>query len=82
MIDTLQNIPVVRTYTDIVKVVIDGYYDIGKIDVGPYLGIVAWNNVEGVRVQAGFKTNIKFSPKWVIAGQGAYGFDDESCRKF
>jgi hypothetical protein len=80
MIDTLQNIPVVRTYTDIVKVVIDGYYDIGKIDVGPYLGLVAWNNVEGIRVQAGFKTNIKFSPKWVIHGQGAYGFDDERVK--
>src|SRR5690606_13363868 len=30
MIDTLQNIPVVRTYTDIIKVVVNGYYKTGK----------------------------------------------------
>ncbi len=35
MIDTLQNIPVVRTYTDIAKIAINGYYDAGKIYLGP-----------------------------------------------
>jgi hypothetical protein len=76
MIDTLQNIPIVRTYTDIIKVVINGYYDIGKLDVGPYLGVIAWNNIEGIRTQAGFKTTMKFSPTWVLAGQLGYGFKD------
>jgi hypothetical protein len=80
MIDTLQNIPVVRTYTDLIKIAINGYYNMGKIEVGPYLGLVAWNSIEGVRVQAGFKTNIKFSPRWVFAGQGAYGFDDQKIK--
>ena len=51
MIDTLKNIPVIRTYTDIIKVAIDGYYNIGKIEVGPYLAIAAWNNIEGFRWQ-------------------------------
>src|SRR5690606_41970272 len=27
MIDTLQNIPVVKTYTDIIKVIVNGYYE-------------------------------------------------------
>lgn len=76
MIDTLQNIPVVRTYTDIIKVAIDGYYNLGKVEVGPYLGLLAWNNIEGFRVQGGFKTNIKFSPRWVFRGQLGYGFKD------
>jgi len=80
MIDTLQNIPIVRTYTDIIKVVIDGYYNTGKIEVGPYLGVVAWNNIEGFRIQGGFKTNIKFSDKWVFGGQLAYGFKDEKIK--
>jgi len=80
MIDTLQNIPVVRTYTDIIKVVIDGYYNLGKVEVGPYLGLLAWNNIEGFRVQAGFKTNIKFSPHWVFRGQLGYGFKDSRIK--
>jgi hypothetical protein len=29
MIDTLQNIPVVKTYTDIIKVIVNGYYETG-----------------------------------------------------
>jgi hypothetical protein len=68
MIDTLVNIPVVKTYTDIIKVIVDGYYTVGKIDVGPYLSTVTWNNIEGWRAQAGFKTNYKFSKRWVLYG--------------
>lgn len=77
MIDTLRNIPIVRTYTDIFKVIIDGYYNMGKVEVGPYLGAVAWNTIEGFRLQAGLKTNYQFSKKWIFKVQGAYGFDDE-----
>ncbi len=77
MIDTLRNIPIVKTYTDIIKIVLDGYVKVGKIDVGPYLGAVAWNNIEGWRVQAGFKTNYQFSKKWIYGAHVAYGFNDE-----
>jgi hypothetical protein len=76
MIDTLRNIPVVKTYTDIVKAFIDGFYDLGKFEAGPYLGLAAWNNREGVRVQGGFKTTPKFSQNWIYQGQLAYGFMD------
>jgi Family of unknown function (DUF5686)/CarboxypepD_reg-like domain len=80
MIDTLINIPVVKTYTDIIKVLVDGYYTVGKIDVGPYLSTVTWNNIEGMRLQAGFRTNYQYSKKWVYYLQGAYGFDDEKFK--
>ena len=76
MIDTLRNIPVVKTYTDIVKAFIDGYYNLGKFEVGPYLGLVTWNNKEGVRIQGGFKTTPSFSKNWIYHGQLAYGFMD------
>lgn len=80
MIDTLQNIPIVRTYTDIVKVVVNGYYKVGKINLGPYLSLVAINNIEGIRIQPGFKTNINFSKKWILGGQVGYGFKDEKIK--
>ena len=80
MIDTLQNIPVVKTYTDIIKIAIGGYYDVGKVDLGPYVAMFAINDIEGVRIQPGFRTNEKFSKKWVLAGQVGYGFKDERIK--
>ncbi|NOS55796.1 MAG: carboxypeptidase-like regulatory domain-containing protein [Cyclobacteriaceae bacterium] len=80
MIDTIRNIPIVRSYIDVLKLIINGYYKTGKVFVGPYLGLLAWNDHEGFRVQAGFKTNIKFSRKWVLGAQLAYGFHDEQFK--
>ena len=80
MIDTIKNIPIVRTYVDVLKLILNGYYKTGKVFVGPYLGAFAVNNVEGFRLQAGFKTNIKFSRKWVLGAQMAYGFKDQQVK--
>lgn len=76
MIDTLKNIPIIRTYTDILKTVLDGYVTVGKLDLGPYLGGLAWNNIEGFRIQGGFKTNYQFSRKYVLTAHVGYGFED------
>ncbi|HEY0744363.1 MAG TPA: DUF5686 family protein [Chryseosolibacter sp.] len=80
MIDTLQNIPVVKTYTDIIKIAVNGYYNAGKIQLGPYNSLVAVNNIEGVRVQGGFKTSYDFSKRWVFGGSVGYGFDDDKVK--
>lgn len=80
MIDTLTNIPVVRTYVDIAKVIINGYKKVGKIDIGPYLRLLAWNDIEGLRIQSGFKTNYLFSRKWEFGAQLGYGFDDRRLK--
>lgn len=80
MIDTLQSIPVVRTYTDIVKIAVNGYYYTGKFHLGPYISLAAFNNIEGLRLQGGFKTSIEFSKKWVLGGSIGYGFDDEKWK--
>jgi hypothetical protein len=80
MIDTLQSIPVVKTYTDVIKIVVNGYYNAGKLSLGPYVSTLAYNNIEGLRLQAGFKTNINFSKKWILGGSAGYGFDDEKVK--
>jgi hypothetical protein len=80
MIDTLQNIPVVRTYIDLVKILINGYKSVGKVDIGPYLSLMAFNDIEGIRIQSGFRTNYHFSRKWVIGAQLGYGFKDERIK--
>jgi len=80
MIDTLRNIPVVRTYTDIIKTVVDGYYKTGSLKLGPYLSTVAWNDVEGWRFNAGFKTTLAFSKRWIYAAQVGYGLADQRIK--
>lgn len=80
MIDTLQNIPVVKTYTDIIKIAINGYYSVGKIKFGPYISFMAVNNIEGLRLQPGFKTNHDFSTHWVLGGSVGYGFEDRKIK--
>ena len=80
MIDTLKNIPVIRTYTDVVKTLATGYLKVGKIDFGPYIRSFAQNKVEGIRLGLGARTNINFSNKWVFTGYAAYGFDDKKWK--
>lgn len=80
MIDTLQTIPVVKTYTDIIKIAVNGYYSAGKINIGPYISLAAINNIEGLRLQPGFKTNYNFSKKWVLGGSIGYGWQDQKIK--
>lgn len=80
MIDTLRNIPVVKTYTELLKIAFNGYKKVGKVDIGPYLSAYANNTVEGQRFQLGFKTNISFSDKWIFGGRLAYGTNDEKFK--
>lgn len=77
MIDTLKAIPVIKTYLEVAEIAINGYKEVGKIDVGPYIYAWSFNNVEGHRVRLGARTNEGFSKKFQFRGYGAYGFDDE-----
>ncbi|MEO1051830.1 MAG: DUF5686 family protein [Bacteroidota bacterium] len=77
MIDTLRNITPVRRLTDIVTYLGTGYISLGKIDFGPYPLTYATNNIEQNRFRLGFRTNVKFSRKWIFSGYAAYGTLDE-----
>jgi hypothetical protein len=80
MIDTLSSIPIIRTYTDIIKIVVDGYIAVGKtkrIELGPYSDFLSYNNLEGIRLMPGFRTTYAFNKKWTFGGQLGYGFLDE-----
>ncbi len=80
MIDTIKNVPVVRTYTELVNLMISGYKSIGKLDIGPPLNLYANNNIEGHRFSLGAKTNANFSKKFYVKGYLAYGVKDEEFK--
>lgn len=78
LVDSLKVLPVVKTYTEILNIFVNGYKKIDKwnVDIGPYLFLYANNNIEGHRLRLGFRTDPGFSRKWIVSGYGAYGFKD------
>ena len=80
MIDSVKNVPIVKSYTDIIRLVLEGYYRVGKIDWGPYVFLMGYNNVEDFRFQLGCKTNQFFSEKFQLRGHIAYGTKDEKIK--
>jgi hypothetical protein len=80
MIDTIKKLPVVRTYIEVVDLVINGYKRFGKIELGNYLYTLAINDVEGFRPRIGFRTNRFFSHKWTFSGLLAYGTKDRRVK--
>jgi hypothetical protein len=82
LVDSLKVLPVVKTYTEILNIFVNGYKKIDKwnIDIGPYLFLYANNAVEGHRFRMGFKTDPGFSRKWIFSGYGAYGTRDKDFK--
>lgn len=80
MIDTLKNIPVVKTWTTLAKTFVRGYVEVGQLDLGPWPFLVGNNDVEGWRLRLGGRTNEYFSLNWQFNGYVAYGFDDEQFK--
>ncbi len=76
MIDTLRSVPLVKTTELLVKIATTGWYRRGPIDWGPYPYAVAVNNIEGLRLRGGFRTNGNFSRAMVFRAYVAYGTGD------
>lgn len=73
MIDTLNEMPIVKTYIDIVNTIMSGYKSIGKFDIGPYSKLLSYNQVDGWRLRFGGRTNYKMSERIRPEAYIAYG---------
>ena len=80
MIDTMRNLPVVKTYVELADIAFNGYKKLGKFEVGPYIYLYNNNNVEGHRFQLGIRTNPDFSKKFIFKAYGAYGTKDKQFK--
>ncbi|WP_255636950.1 DUF5686 and carboxypeptidase-like regulatory domain-containing protein [Dyadobacter sp. NIV53] len=82
LVDSLKVLPVIKTYTEILNIFVNGYKKLDKwnIDIGPYLFLYANNAVEGHRFRLGFRTDPGFSRKWIFNGYGAYGTRDHEFK--
>ena len=77
MVDTLQTLPIYKTYVDIITIFVTGYKVVGKFEFGPYFNTLSFNSVEGARLRIGGRTSNEFSRWHELNGYLAYGFKDE-----
>lgn len=80
VIDSTNNIWWVRGAGKLTKMFITGYYNVGKIDLGPYLGTFSKNPIEGTRLNFGLRTSENFNPHYSLGGSLGYGFKDEEWK--
>lgn len=79
MVDEVKDIPLYKDIYSIINTIVTGYYEHGKIGLGPISSLTSYSNLEGRRVHFGIRTTKEFSRKIRLGVYGAYGFGD---RKF
>jgi hypothetical protein len=78
--DSLNNISSVRTIMALGYLVSQGYYSLGKVELGPLEYLYHQNEVEGNRIRIGGRTTAAFSEKVYLEGYMAYGLADREFK--
>ncbi len=80
MVDSVQHVPAFKRTMDILTLLVAGYWNFGKINVGPVNTFYSFNDVEGFRLRIGGRTSDKFSKRLRLDGYALYGFKDEKYK--
>ncbi len=80
MVDTLQSLPVYRTWIDVITIFVTGYKVKGNFEYGPYYNMFSTNEIEGNRFRFGGRTSNQFSKWYELSGYVAYGTRDEKFK--
>ncbi len=80
MIDTIQSLPVYKTWIDVFYLLFNGYKKMNNFEIGPYYNMVSYNLVEGPRFRFGGRTSSVFSKWYELNGYVAYGTKDEKWK--
>lgn len=80
MVDSIKNVPVYKTYVDILYTLTTGFKELGPVEIGPYFSIYNNNPVERHRFQMGVWTSNNFSKRIRFGGYMAYGTKDNRLK--
>lgn len=80
MIDTIQSLPIYKTWVDIFYIIVAGYKKVNNFEIGPYTNLVSYNAIEGLRLRFGGRTSELFSKWYELNGYVAYGLKDETWK--
>ncbi len=80
VIDSINNIWWVKQLDKITSMFLTGYYNLGKIEIGPYLDMMKKNKVEDTRLILTGRTAESFSENFFIAAKVGYGTRDKEFK--
>ncbi len=80
MVDSVQNVPAFKRTMDVIMLLVAGYWNFNKIDIGPVNTFYSFNDIEGFRLRIGGRTSEKFSKTFRLDGFVVYGFKDEQFK--
>lgn len=80
MVDQVQETSFYQVLYGVSRTVVSGYYEAGPVELGPYYKVISYNNLEGLRLQFGGRTNRNFSKNHRIGLFAAYGFKDHKWK--
>ena len=80
MVDSIKEVPVFKTFVDVVTTFVTGYYVKDNFEYGPYYTFYSFNPIEGNRFKLGGRTSNKFSTDLMLTGHLAYGIKDERLK--
>jgi len=80
MVDSIQKLPIYRTVSDLLTLVVYGYHIRGNFEYGPYFTFYSFNPLEGNRFRFGGRTSNQFSKKIMLEGHLAYGSKDQNFK--
>ena len=73
VIDSISKIRVIKFLNNIANMSLTSYYDIGKIELGPYPNIINTNEVEGLHLFMGARTSEEINKNFNVWGGIGYG---------
>ncbi len=82
MVDSIQNVPAFKRSMNVAVFLLAGYKSFGIFDVGPVNTFYSFNDVEGLRLRVGGRTNTKFIKNLFLEGYAAYGFKDQRWKYY
>lgn len=80
MIDTIQSLPIYKTWVDVFYMLVAGHKKINNFEIGPYTNLISYNAIEGLRLRFGGRTSDLFSKWYELNGYIAYGLKDEKWK--
>ncbi len=80
--DSVQTVPIFRTYVSIFNTLTTGYYVNGLFEIGNYFNLVSENDDEGIRWRIGARTSDKFSTHNMLTGYVAAGNRNDHSLKY
>jgi hypothetical protein len=73
-IDSVTQIGTIKFLNNLVQMNMTGYYDLGKLEFGPFANTISSNKVEGMHFFAGARTSSEISTRYMLWGGLGYGF--------